>query len=353
MTFGWLRTVEQTYIGSVLPSYHMVWDGETLTGAAICYFLQYDKRLFNIDNYLLGRFASYAKKLKISLLPAFLCGSLAFEGGHIMVDGYRDMDDREEITNLLLDMIEAEAKHHNLPICFSHVTDDENQLARKLKARAYNHTKIPPVYSLDIEWPSFDGYLNDLKRASTKRRSTVIHEINRNRKENVRIDILTDADKYNDRLYELINGNYYKHNNLPIYFKRNYLRELQKNLGSDCLIYVARKYNMITGCCTLLRKNGIGHVFLMGLDRELSQKDKTYFNLCYYHPIRDAIADGVTKLKFGMGLHHIKTKRGCTTGNQLLYYKTQRKLHRLAIKTGFPLISRWYDKKRADQESHK
>jgi predicted N-acyltransferase len=351
MTHGWLRTVEQTYVGSVLPSYHMVWEDDTLTGAAICYIVQNDTRLFSIDNYLLGRFTSYANKLGISFLPVFLCGSLAFAGGHIMIDSYRKTNDREKIANRLLDTIETEAKRHNLPICFSHVTDDEDQLARNLRNRGYNHANIPPIYYLDIEWPSFDGYLNNLKRVNKKRRSTAIHEINRNRKENVRIDILNDADKFNDRLYELINSNYYKHNNLPIYFKRNYISKLHKNLGDDCLIYVAWKNNMITGCCTLLRKNGIGHVFLMGLDRELSKKDKTYFNLCYYHPIRDAIADGLTMLKFGMGLHNIKTRRGCTTGNQSIYYKTHRKLSRLAIKIGFPLISKWYDKKRADQES--
>ena len=353
MTYGWLQTVEKTYIGSVRPSYHTVWDKDMLVGAAICYIVEKDKRLYTIDNFLFGRFEKYTKKLGISFLPVFLCGSLSFEGGHIMIDYNRDMNDRETIMNLLLDTIEIEAKRHNLPICFTHVTDDECRLTKLLKNRNYHHTVLPPFYYLDIDWPSFDGYLNSFKQINKnrRRRRKIINEINKNKKQNVIIDILREQDKYSDRLYELINDNYYKHNNLPFYFKRNYISELQKNLGKDCLIYVSCKNNIITGCCVLLRKNGIGHLYLAGIDWEQSKNDKTYFNLCYYHPIRDAISNRMKKLIFGMGLHEAKTKRGCMTGNLYVFYKAHWKIFNLVTKIGFALISKWYIKKRSDQES--
>ena len=40
MTYGWLQTVEKTYVGNVRPTYHTVWDKDMLVGAAICYILE-------------------------------------------------------------------------------------------------------------------------------------------------------------------------------------------------------------------------------------------------------------------------------------------------------------------------
>lgn len=347
MTYGCLQTIEKTYIGSVRPTYHTVWDRDMLAGAAVCYIVEKDERLFTIDNYLFGRFEKYAANLGASFLPVFLCGSLSFEGGHISIDNNRDMNDRETILNLLLDAIEIEAKHHNLPICFSHITDDEYRLSRLLKNRNYNHTVIPPFYYLDIEWSSFDEYVESLKQISRSSKKRVKNEINRNKKEGVRIEIEKEPGKYQDRLYELINNNYHKHNDLQIYFSWEFVNELKRNIGNDSVFYVSWKDNMITGCSILLRKNDAGHVYLVGVDEELVKNDRTYFNLCYYRPIQDAISNGLKKMKFGMGEHKVKTRRGCKTGNSYIYYKASGKRFNFVLKPLFALFSSWYQRKNA------
>jgi len=95
-------------------------------------------------------------------------------------------------------------------------------------------------------------------------------------------------------------------------FQRTFLKELNKNLGEDVVIYVSFKDDIITGARILL-KNKTGYVSMVGVDHEALGNDYTYFNICFYKPITDAIANKMTKLYFGREMYESKARRGCRT----------------------------------------
>jgi len=66
------------------------------------------------------------------------------------------------------------------------------------------------------------------------------------------------------------------------------------------------------GFSLCLRQGDILDVWMTGFNYDVqSITDFTYFNLCYYAPIRWAIEQGVKKIYYPRGIEKVKLDRGC------------------------------------------
>lgn len=344
-SYGWLKTLEQTFIGDQKFRYFVLHEEGRLLAAAACYIAHPSGQIHNCDNTLLGRFKRYASKVGISFLPAIICPPKSAFGTHIIVEKRLDLKKAEAVVTELIQKIEELASEHRLSIVFTNVMDHEIILIRGLSARGYSKAFTFPLTYLDVDWSSFNDYLSSLKRISPSSAKMIRNEINKNRKEGVVIEQLEKADGCQDRLYELVNRNYLRHNGKPFPFRMEYFKALKENLGSDAVIYVAIKKNDLIGVCVLLRRNASCHISVIGVDHESAGNDFTYFNLAFYRPIMDAISDRMKRVYCGQTQYALKTRRGFKLSNTYTFYRPYRIISQIAVKPWFLLLSVWYRRK--------
>ena len=343
-SYGWLKTVEETYIGNINPKYIIVLDSAKLIGASVCHLSNKTDKSVDLDNLLLGRLRKFTSKLGISFLPTFLCSPMRCHGKHLLITKEVDSKYKEIIADELFTAIEKEASYRELSVCFYNVMDDEVELIQLLKKRGYIRTLGYPLNYLDIEWSSFEGYKNYVKRISKNMQKNIVKEVNKNRREGVIIEELTNIDRYEERLYELVNHNYYKHNQSLFPFTSKFFIKLKENLGEDVVLYASFKNGSVTGVCTLFKRNRTGYLPIVGVDHEETGNDATYFNILFYRPIMDAISEQMARLYYGIAMYDLKTKRGCKINYAYVYYKPFNETLKIAIKPWFALHSLWFRK---------
>lgn len=344
-SYGWLKTVEETFIGDVKTKYILVEDSGMLVGAAVCYIsvrpVNFD---VDMDNFMFGKLMKYTSKLGISFMPAFICCPMKCHGKHFLVEEGVDEEKKEVIMSELLDAIEKESSAIKLSLSFTNVLDEETKLIQLLDKRGYHKMVGLPLNYLDIEWSSFEGYMKHVGSINKNTKKNIRNEINKNRREGVIIKSLEELDGYEDRLYELVNINHYKHNLTPCPFKREFFRKLKENLGEDVVIYVSIKKDRLTGVCVLLKRNKVGYLSVIGVDREMAGNDFTYFNIGYYRPIMDAISDKTTRMYVGVAMYKLKARRGCKVSNTYVFYKSFNKIKNFIVKPWFDFHSLWIRK---------
>ncbi len=340
-SYGWLKTIENTYIGDIDPKYVVVEEGNKLAAAAVCYIFRKTDLVENLDDLLLGRAKRCAYKLGISFMPAFICWPLFGYGEHLLVGRKLDPKQKRIIMCRLFDRIELEVSKQKLPVGFINVMDHESELIEMLNSRGYNKSVHIPLNFMDVRWSSFDGYLRYVGGMSKKAKKSVRNEINRNRKEGTVIKELDVPDEYEERLYELLNIHSYKRNGRPFGFSRDFFHELKSNLGHDVVFYVSWKASLLTGVSVDLWRNGTLHGLMIGVDSSLPRNDYTYFNLAYYRQIMDAVLKQTRRLYYGRGAYEAKARRGFKTANLYIYYKTFSKTKNMIPKPWFVLLSTW------------
>ena len=342
ISYGWLKTAEETFSGDINPRYILVKDSDELCGAAACYIFNKTELVEDLDRLLFERFEHYAGVLGISFMPGFVCCPIFGYGSHFLIKGEAEWEERKAIITELLDAIEGVASTHRLSPSFIHVTDDERELQQLLKKRRYSRAVHMPVNYIDIAWESFKEYRAHLKKESKNIDKVIRNEMNRNENEGVTIRVLEGLGTYEGRLYELLNDHYCRHTHMPLMFRRGFLGKLKEALGEDAVFYVSFKEGVITGVCILLKGGKTGYLAMVGIDHEMAGNDFTYFNIAYYRPIMDAILNQTDRLYYGRGFYRLKAKRGCVTKKIYIYYKSLNGFRNIAARLWFAFISVWY-----------
>jgi predicted N-acyltransferase len=320
-TYGWLRTVEETHAGRNGAKYLLLFDREKIVAAAVLCIQPKGRFGGNLDHILFGRLFRLASAAGISSLPALVCGPLFGCGDHFLYDRALPFEERKPLAERLLSAIEAIGVRLKFPVAFLNVSDSDPGLCDLLQGRGYLKSSLAPYAYMDIGFSSFDAYLNHLKRQSQSAAKSVRHEINRNRALGTIITATKKPGDAADHLHRLLARNYANHNRIPFMFDSQFLRRLSADLGTEVTFYVASRKNKSHGVCLFLQKGPVGHVLLAGIDHLAAGNDYTYFNLCYYQPIKEAIRKGTERLYFGTGLYRMKERRGCKTLPVSLYYR--------------------------------
>lgn len=341
-SYGWLKTVEETYVGPIHPRYVLVWYSTELVGGAICNIFSKADNVLTLDSLFFGRLKKVANKIGISFLPTFICCPFKGSGVHFTIKKEMEVRERERVMERLLDAVETYASDHKLSVFFRNVLCNEVSFMQLLHKRGYTKTQELPINYLDTEWSSLSEYKAYIKRTVSKNMAKCIsREINKNRKSGVIIQELEKPEEYEERCYELFTKNYRKYNRLPFPFKKEFLRKLKKNLGKEVVIYAAFKKGTLMGVNILLARDRIAYLPSIGLDHRMALNDFTYFNMTFYRPIIDCFSKGIKRLYLGNAMYKLKARRGCKIAGVYIFYKPYRKITNIAVKPWFMLHSFW------------
>jgi predicted N-acyltransferase len=346
-SYGWLKTVEETLRSDVHPTYGLVSEDAGIVGAAVCYRVDCQDAVLPIDRIMLGRLSSWASRFGVTFFPAMECRPFFSYGPHFLIR--RDVDPKRKsaVMEQLLQIVENESFRQERPLVFSCVLDEEPGLIDLLVRSGYLRTIQPPVNILNVGFDNFDEYLKSLDRFSANSRKVIRREMNKNRKEGIVIEEVSDLHGLESRLHELLDANYLKYNRKKIPFKQGFLSALKANLGRDVVIYVARKNGSVIGTSIVFRRNGYGYISLVGTDKEAGGNNFTYFNIAYYKPIMDAIEAKMKQVYCGIAMYDIKRRRGCRLRNSHLFYKSNNKIRNHALSAYFKIHSAWWGRKNA------
>jgi predicted N-acyltransferase len=346
-SYGWLRTVEQTHRRLGDPQYLLLEENGKLAGAGIYYFLDRSLDGRGLDHELFGRVRKAAGNVGLSFHPVLVCGPTRSFGRHFLIESSSNEERAISITEALLNGMEKEAAKTKAALAFTQVMDTEAGLKRMLSEKRFAKTVSAPVNYLDIRWGTFEEYRENIKKISRNMEANIRKEINRNQREGVRISFLSNLEPHEDRLNELINGNYYKHNGAPFPYAPDFFRRLKENMGNDAVIYAAFKKEELVGFSILLKKQDCYYLPFVGVDHALSGNDATYFNITIYKPIMDGTAAGVRRIYMGTAMYELKKRRGCETLNAYTYYKSYNRIKDLAARSWFTIHSKWSKRKQS------
>lgn len=344
-SYGWLRTVEESYTGGMAPVYVAARMNGRMVAATVIYRFDSPKTIFNLDNILFGRHVSIARKLRITFQPVLECASYRNYGKHFLMDKQLDAVLRNQVMQELLSAIESYASRKKMSLCFNRVMDSETHLMDLLDEHGYYQTLTFPTSYLDVDWTDLSGYINIVRQKSLNSKKTIMKEMNQLKRAGVVIEEKKQLGEDEQRLFELLDMNCQKHNEYPLPFKNGFLRKLKQRLSDELSIYISRKQGCITGVSLMFRRGDEAFLSMVGVDYTLVQNDGTFFNLAYYHPIKEATQSGVKRLHFGNGQYQTKQRRGCKTSPCYLYYKSFHTARNYLAAMYFPLHRYWYRKK--------
>jgi len=345
MSYGWLKTIEETAIDRVTPLYFLLERGDELLATAACYESHRDNPFDLLNGFMLGRLERVAGMFGLAFKPAFLCGPLRGTGEHVMVKGDRPGDERLFSLREMLNAIENEARRRGLPLFFTNVSELEVALRNELCGRGYNMTKVHPKNRLDIKWGSFGEYMADRGTIVRKNYETFRHEIKRNRVAGVSFRELEQVEQ-EERLYQLVSDHHYRLNQQPFPYASNFFSALKRNLGRDAIILVAEKAGQIVGVVTLFHRGAAGWTTFIGLDYEATRNDFTYFVLAYCKAIEYGIDAGIKRIDYGSMLYRVKKRRGCTVTQSYIYHKACSDMAHVLLRPWFLLHRLWYERRK-------
>jgi len=339
---GWLRTVELTINGGLIPLYVTAESSSGyLLGAAVCYVADKGPVICDFDHLVLGRLKKPLHLMGLSCMPLLVCCPLYAYGRHILLSDAIEGEHARIVVTTILDQIENEARSRGLGLAFTNITSDEGLLIQALEARRYLHAHDLPQSCLDIVWATFDDYLLDLRRHGKHMRKNVKKEINRLKRKGVEIRPITDPSAVAPRLLELLNLNSRRHNGVPFMFNQDFFTTLKECMGAMVDIYGAFRGSDLHGVCIQLRSRVEGHVAFIGVDHDAAGRDHSYFNLFFYEPTSRAIAKGPKRLYFDRLMYTAKRRRGCRFIDTCLFYKPHKKNRELFAKMWFGMLTRW------------
>lgn len=270
-----------------------------------------------------------------------MCGPAFGYGWHIGVDSTLSGEEAMTARRVILDALEAEADARGLQITFAGVSDEERGLKALLGQRRYLKSRNVPVAVLDLQWASFDEYLQSL---SSRNRREFKRQINRNRSAGVLVELLDWPGELEGRFLELIDLNARKHNAFSFGLGPGFMSELKRAFGANVRIFRAQKAGVVTGVCVMLVRDDAAFPIVVGVDRAVSSDDYTYFQIVYNAPIADAIDSGLRRMYYGRGMYDLKARRGCALVNTWIYSR-QSGPARMAVASWFAMASLWNRRK--------
>jgi predicted N-acyltransferase len=336
-TYGWLLTVEQCSRARVEPLYFLHRENGIVVATAVCYVASASNHVETLDHMIYGRAAGAARALRLSVMPALVCGPALGYGWHIGLDDALEPVARQRVRASMIDAMESAARDRGLELSFVHLMDRESELAGQLRQRGYLRCANVPVAVLDVRWATFDAYLDDLPQRT---RSEFRRQMKHNRAAGTVIDVAETMQNNDRRALELFDANQWKHSRLRFAFDERSFASFDTHMRGRAKLLTATKAAALTGACLVLNQGTCGYAVAVGIDQARAGDDYTYFHLTYNSTIADAIASGLRRVYYGRGLYEVKLRRGCTLENTWLYSHASG-AGRVATAAWFGLASFW------------
>lgn len=213
---------------------------------------------------------------------------------------------------------------------FMFVSDLDKCLLNHLENFGYHKSPWRPTMYLDVQWRSFEEYLNSLK---SDIRRKVIREIRCSNENGVTIEKITNLKQLSSALSDLSLNLLSKYKKKKRVFKPTFYENLSNYAKENVVAFIAKKQGNIIGFTLCLRKGKTLDAFQCGFNYDLQKKtDFAYFNLAYYTPIKWAIQENIEKIYYRYEAEKVKYKRGCKPEMQYTLVKCQNRLLNSQIK---------------------
>lgn len=340
---GWLRTVEACFRGIDLCYVLLRRDGR-LVAASPCERGQAERPGFSPDALMFRRFEAVARRVGLSFHPILLCGALRSYGDHLMVDPRLPSDERERAFSQLLDAVEATAFAAGRGLWVPRVQTSDALLTEGLRRRDYHETPMRAVTYVDVEWGSFEEYLEEVRGISRAAAKDVRLQRNRFHR-TCRIERIEDLERWEARLHQLADDHHWRLNGFGVPYSADFLSTVVRHLGEGATIYGAFEGDALIGFSLMLRRGDVAYVPITGIDPERARTNFAYFNVCYYRPIEDAIATGVRRLYAGTTQYGLKARRGFRVQPLRVFHRSPSALAQHALAPVFALHRVWVDRR--------
>jgi predicted N-acyltransferase len=308
-TYGWFKTLE-SFGRLPEPSYLTVNIKGRTIAIAPCFIDKIDDFFTWGPNILpfLHRIMSISQRLGLFRRNVLLCYSPAcFRSKVLSASKYSD----KRILSLISKKIDDICKKQKVLFSsFLFVSEFDELLVKNLES--LNYTKYPNVvtYFLDVNWSSFDDYLESINHHVRK---NIRREIKKSLENGVIIKEEVISGDIAEKLSELQANLSTKYNPAANNkLDQSFFMKLQKYARDKTRLFVARKNDEVVGFSLSLHHKDVLDVYMCGFNYAAQTNTFfTYFNLVYYKPIQLAIDEKIKKIYFRISSDYVKLNRGC------------------------------------------
>jgi predicted N-acyltransferase len=308
-TYGWFKTLETQQSFDFRTIYIAVYEEGKLVALAPCFAdlqdhffvdgprsIPFMKKLLN-----LGQMIGFCQRHVLLCYSPFCLRSKVLlrksrEGKHIL----------RLLSNKIDEICE---KQGFLFSSFLFVSEFDGLLMENLQNLGYIRSPGTTTLYLDVKWSSFEDYLKSLKH---KTRMNIRREIKKCAENGVTIEG-RDFKGLSADLSALLSNLFFKYDkSAKNFFDSSFFCKLEEYAEDNAKVFVAEKNNEVVGFSLSMRQGDVLDVFMCGFDYEAqTNTDFTYFNLCYYEPVRWAIEEGIKKIYYRRKAEKVKLNRGC------------------------------------------
>jgi predicted N-acyltransferase len=323
-TYGWFKTLETQESFNFWPLYIAVYDEGKLVAVAPCFadledhffiegprIIPFMKKLLSLGK----RFGFCEDHVLLCYSPFCLRSKVLFEKG----------GEGKLILKLLSEKIDEICKKQRfLFSSFLFVSEFDKLLMENLQNLGYLQSPGTTTFYLDIKWSSFEDYLKSL---TYKTRKNIRREIRKCAENGVSIEE-RDIEGLSAKLPVLLSNLFWKYDeNSENLFNQSFFCKLEEYARDTAKVFVAEKNDEVVGFSMSLRQRDVLDVFMCGFDYDAQTKtDFTYFNLCYYAPIRWAIEEGIKRIYYRRKAEKVKLDRGCKPERTYSFIKCHNRL---------------------------
>jgi len=322
-TYEWFKTLETSKTFEITPEYFVVYKGDEVV-AILPSFIEYTSQYFTFEDFSpwIRMFSEVSNRLGFSLTPPLICHSPSSFHSKVLIG--KTCDERIILSLISEKINEVCKKKRILFSAFPFVSEFDELLMENLSI--FGYFKIPSMQTayMDIEWSSFDDYLASLKH---KVRENIRREIRKNRRSGVIIEKKNDFYSLSHTLSDLYSNLFMRHRGKRSLLSPLFFEELYENAKEKVRVFIAEKEGEIVGFSLCLEHRNVLDGYIAGFDYDLQTKtDFTYFNICYYTPIRTAIEEGIKRIHFRGSELELKSKRGCKMEKTYAFIKCHNRL---------------------------
>ena len=308
-TYGWFKTLETQKSFDFRPLYIAVYDEGKLVAVAPCFADLEDHFFIEGPRIIpfMKKLLNLGKRVGFCEDHVLLCYSPFCPRGKVLLE---KSGEGKRILRLLSKKIDEICKKQRfLFSSFLFVSEFDKLLMENLQNLGYLQSPGTNTLYLDIKWSSFEDYLKSL---TYKTRKNIRREIRKCAENGVSIEE-RDFEGLSAKLPVLLSNLFWKYDeNAENLFNQPFFCKLEEYARDTAKVFVAEKNGEVVGFSMSLRQGDVLDVFMCGFDYEAKTKtDFTYFNLCYYAPIRWAIEEGIKKIYYRRKAEKVKMDRGC------------------------------------------
>lgn len=308
LSYGWINSVESLFGDRLHPRHIVIYKHDKVVLIVPCY-IQYGDLYKTTEDCFFGRYKPLARKLGISLTPSLIVYSpFSYHSGLLT--------DQEEIDAALFDLIEKNIddlcnKERISLSGFPYLSNKYDFLIDRLLQMGYAKAFISATAYLDIQWKSFDEYLQHLKTSGINMFKNAKKEINRFKKSGVQVEIIDDYSSFSHEMIRMYNDLYCRYNKQTSCLTPRFFELLAKENLTKAI--TAHLNGRLIGFSLVIEKGTLWDLKFSAHDFSAQQRTHSYFNLMFYQPIELAIQAGIERITFGAGSLGAKLKRGCKT----------------------------------------